>query len=87
MPTIYALFVKGQWLLLGNQFMWVRTRRFGKSKSKTSKIDWYAFLDAPLLSLYFQAITFLSIGYLLHSQPLENIDFEVYRDEPNTRTA
>ncbi|MEM7049110.1 MAG: hypothetical protein AAF604_05600 [Acidobacteriota bacterium] len=45
------------------------------------------YLDAPLLSLYFQAITFLSVGYLLQSQPLENIDFEVYRAEPDTSTA
>ena len=39
------------------------------------------FLDAPLLSLYFQVIVFLSIGHLLRSLNLEEIDFDVYRND------
>lgn len=38
------------------------------------------FLDAVMISLYFQAIVALSIGHLLRSFRLEEIDFEVYRD-------
>jgi hypothetical protein len=39
------------------------------------------FLDASLLSLYFQAIAFLSIGHMLRSLRLEDIDFEVYKSD------
>lgn len=38
------------------------------------------FLDATLMSLYFQAITFLSIGQAMRSLKLENIDFGVYKN-------
>ena len=38
------------------------------------------FLDATLMTLYFQAIAFLSLGYALRNQKLEDVDFEVYKD-------
>ncbi len=38
------------------------------------------FLDAVMLSLYFQAIVVLSIGHLLRGYRLEDVDFGVYRD-------
>lgn len=38
------------------------------------------FLDATLMSVYFQAIAVLSIGHLLRNLRLEDIDFEVYRN-------
>jgi len=41
-----------------------------------------AFLDATILSIYFQAIAFLSIGTLLRTMKLKDLDFEVYRDNP-----
>lgn len=37
------------------------------------------YLDATLVSVYFQAIVFLSIGHVLRSLKLEDIDFEVYK--------
>lgn len=37
------------------------------------------FLDATLMSLYFQVIVFFSIGYMLNNMKLENIDFNVYK--------
>ncbi len=40
------------------------------------------FLDAPLMSLYFQIIVLLSIGLLLRTLRPEEIDFEVYRERP-----
>ena len=39
------------------------------------------FLDASLLSLFFQIIAVLSIGLMLRSLRLEDIDFEVYKDD------
>lgn len=39
------------------------------------------FLDASLLSLYFQVIAFMSIGHILRSLRVEDINFEVYKDE------
>jgi len=39
------------------------------------------FLDAILVTLYIQAIAFLSLGHGLRNQKLEDIDFEVYRDD------
>lgn len=39
------------------------------------------FLDASLLSLYFQVIAFVSIGHMLRSMRLEDVDFEVYRND------
>lgn len=36
------------------------------------------YLDAPVMSLYFQMIVALSIGFMLHSVRFEDIDFEVY---------
>lgn len=38
-----------------------------------------AFLDATLMSLYFQLVVFISIGQNLKSLPIEDIDFEVYK--------
>lgn len=39
------------------------------------------FLDATLMSLYFQVIVFFSIGHVLRNLKLEDIDFEVYKDD------
>ena len=39
------------------------------------------FLDAILLSLYFQVIAFLSLAHVLQTLKLEDIDFEVYKNE------
>ncbi len=39
------------------------------------------FLDASLLSLYFQIIIFASLGHTLRSLKLEDIDFEVYKND------
>ena len=39
------------------------------------------FLDATLMSLYFQVIVFFSIGHVLRSLKLEDIDFDVYKKE------
>lgn len=41
------------------------------------------YLDAPVISLYFQVVVVLSIGHVLRSFRLEDIDFDVYRDEPS----
>jgi hypothetical protein len=38
------------------------------------------FLDATLMSLYFQVIVYFSIGHVLRSMRLENIDFNVYKE-------
>jgi len=38
------------------------------------------FLDATLISLYFQVVAFLSLGTNLRSLKLENIDFDVYKN-------
>ena len=38
------------------------------------------YLDALMMSLYFQVVAALSFGYLLHGQLTDDIDFEVYRD-------
>ena len=39
------------------------------------------FLGAALLSLYFQVIAFVSIGHVLRSLQVEDIDFEVYKED------
>jgi len=39
------------------------------------------FISATLLSVYFQVIAFVSIGHMLRSMRLEDIDFEVYRSD------
>jgi hypothetical protein len=39
------------------------------------------FLDATLMSLYFQVIVFLSVGHVLRSLRIEDIDFDVYRSD------
>lgn len=39
-------------------------------------------LDAPAMSLYFQMIVALFIGFMLHSVRFEDIDFEVYAGKP-----
>ena len=38
------------------------------------------FLDAAIMSLYFQAVVTLSLGFLLRSQPLEEMNFDVYKE-------
>ncbi len=38
------------------------------------------FLDATLMSFYFQAITFLSLGHALRKLRLEDINFDVYKN-------
>jgi len=38
------------------------------------------FLDATLMSLYFQTISFLSIGHAMRTLKLENIEFDVYKN-------
>ncbi|MCK7594090.1 hypothetical protein [Pseudomarimonas salicorniae] len=40
-----------------------------------------AYLDAPLMSLYFLAIALLSLGYSLNRLKPENLDLEVYRSD------
>jgi hypothetical protein len=40
------------------------------------------FLDAPLMSVYFQVILVLSLGLQMRSIRVEDIDFEVYRGDP-----
>jgi len=40
------------------------------------------YLDATLLSLYMQVVVLLSIGHVLRSQRIEEIDFDVYRSDP-----
>ena len=40
------------------------------------------FLDAPLISVYFQVIVALSIGYVLRSLHFEDINFDVYSSSP-----
>ena len=42
----------------------------------------FAFLEATLISFYYQVVVMLSIGQMLRSAPLEDIDFEVYRETP-----
>jgi hypothetical protein len=39
------------------------------------------FVSASLLSLYFQVIVMVSIGHMLRSMRLEDMDFEVYRSD------
>ncbi len=38
------------------------------------------FLDAAIMSVYFQAVVGLSLGILLRSQPLEEMNFDVYKE-------
>jgi hypothetical protein len=38
------------------------------------------YLDASLMSLYFQVIVVVSLGFVLHSLKLEDFDFDVYAD-------
>lgn len=42
------------------------------------------FLDATIMSLYFQLIVFLSIGHVLRNMRLEDMNFDVYRNSPAT---
>ena len=39
------------------------------------------FLDAVLMSVYFQAIVWLSLGYMMQSVRIEDIDFDVYKND------
>jgi hypothetical protein len=41
-----------------------------------------AFLDATIMSIYFQVVALLSIGTLLRNMKLKDVNFEVYRDSP-----
>jgi len=43
-----------------------------------------AFLDAAIMSLYFQLIVFLSIGHALRAVRIEDVNFEVYKNSPVT---
>lgn len=43
------------------------------------------YLDAAVMSIYFQAIVFLTMGHLLRSLPIESLNFDVYRDEEHAR--
>lgn len=45
------------------------------------------YLDAPLLSLCFQAIVLLSIGHILRLLRPEDLDFDVYKDDAVVTTA
>ena len=42
------------------------------------------FLDATIMSLYFQLMVFLSLGRTLRNMPLEDINFDVYKNSPVT---
>lgn len=42
------------------------------------------FLDAAIMSLYFQIIVALSLGYLLRCQRLEEMNFDVYKENGAT---
>jgi hypothetical protein len=42
------------------------------------------FLDAAIMSIYFQAIAFFSLGYTLRSIKLDAIDFDVYKNDAAT---
>ena len=39
------------------------------------------FLDAILMSVYFQGVVWISLGYMIRSIRIEDIDFEVYRND------
>ena len=39
------------------------------------------FLDAIIMSVYFQAVVWISLGYMIRSVRIEDIDFEVYRND------
>ena len=42
------------------------------------------FLDATIMSLYFQLMVFLSLGRTLRNMRLEDINFDVYKNSPAT---
>ena len=42
------------------------------------------FLDAAIMSIYFQGIAFFSLGYALRSIKLDAIDFDVYKNDVAT---
>ena len=42
----------------------------------------FDYLNATLISLYFQTVVVLSLGHVIRSLKIENIDFEVYRADP-----
>lgn len=42
------------------------------------------FLDATIMSLYFQLVIILSLGRTLRNMRLEDIDFDVYKNSPAT---
>ena len=39
------------------------------------------YLDAVVMSVYFQAVVWLSLGYVLRHVRIEDIDFEVYKND------
>lgn len=45
------------------------------------------YLEAPAMSCYFLLINFLSVGQMMRHLRLEDIDFEVYRDDSNGAPA
>jgi hypothetical protein len=49
----------------------------------TAADDMYSldFIDAAIMSLYFQAVALLSLGYTLRSIKLGEIDFDVYKND------
>jgi hypothetical protein len=42
------------------------------------------FLDATIMSIYFQLLVLLSIGHILRNMRLEDINFDLYKEEPAT---
>ena len=42
------------------------------------------FLDATIMSLYFQLLVFLSLGHSLRNMRLEDINFDLYKEKPAT---
>ena len=38
-------------------------------------------IDAVVMSVYFQAIALLSLGFTLNSLKLEDVDFDVYKND------
>jgi hypothetical protein len=38
-------------------------------------------VDALMMSVYFQAVALLSLGFTLHNIKLEDVDFDVYKND------
>ena len=39
------------------------------------------FLDSTIMSAYFQGVVWISLGYMMHSVRIEDIDFDVYKND------